>query len=252
MQLVFDATVCPGDLQLGRSLRSEYVVTALGEVRLRDEAAINRDLKTGAIEVFVQDAVLLNKSETPPIYIDDKADENELVRRKVGLSDLRRPVHAVVKAGARRRARWSPASATRWTARASPRWKPRFCPSPRPKARDSRAQSASRHVLTHRPVAPDSQAAADAGRVDKYSSDRPLLPRLTEDNYADRQPEVHPGVRHRDVPLHHEEIIYGVVERVFARIFREVKGGASAAPAAHDLERLRENYGSTSLHAPLR
>ena len=41
VQLVFDATVCsPEIFNLGRSLRSEYVVTALGEVRLRDEAAI--------------------------------------------------------------------------------------------------------------------------------------------------------------------------------------------------------------------
>ena len=59
-------------------------------MKQRDEGAINRDLKTGAIEVFVEDAVLLNKSETPPIYIDDKTDENELVRLKYRYLDLRR------------------------------------------------------------------------------------------------------------------------------------------------------------------
>ena len=92
VQLVFNTDTCSQEIfDLGRSLRSEYVVTVEGEVRMRDEAAINKDLKTGTIEVFVKDAVLLNKSETPPIYIDDKADENELVRLKYRYLDLRRP-----------------------------------------------------------------------------------------------------------------------------------------------------------------
>ena len=91
VQLVFDNSVCSQEIfDLGRSLRSEYVVTVLGTVKKRDEGAINRDLKTGAIEVFVEDAALLNKSETPPIYIDDKTDENELVRLKYRYLDLRR------------------------------------------------------------------------------------------------------------------------------------------------------------------
>ena len=92
VQLVFDGNDCsPELLALAQSLRSEYVLTVQGEVRLRDESAINRELKTGEIEVVVRDAVLLNKSETPPIYIDDKADENELVRLKYRYLDLRRP-----------------------------------------------------------------------------------------------------------------------------------------------------------------
>ena len=92
VQLVFDENDCPKELvDLGRSLRSEYVVTVQGTVRLRDEAAINKDMATGEIEVLVTDAVLLNKSDTPPIYIDDKASENEMVRLKYRYLDLRRP-----------------------------------------------------------------------------------------------------------------------------------------------------------------
>jgi aspartyl-tRNA synthetase len=91
IQLVFDADVCGEDIfKLGQSLRSEYVVTVSGEVRARGESAINREMKTGAIEVFVSDATLLNKSDTPPIYVDDKADENELVRLKYRYLDLRK------------------------------------------------------------------------------------------------------------------------------------------------------------------
>ena len=72
VQLVFDSDVCGQEIfELGGSLRAEYVLTVLGTVRKRDESAVNKDLATGSIEVFVEDAVLLNKSETPPIYIDD-------------------------------------------------------------------------------------------------------------------------------------------------------------------------------------
>jgi len=91
VQLVFEESVCGKELfEMGRSLRAEYVLSAVGEVRMRAENAVNKDLKTGEIEVFVKDAVLLNKSETPPIYIDDKAEENELIRLKYRYLDLRR------------------------------------------------------------------------------------------------------------------------------------------------------------------
>jgi len=91
VQLVFEESVCGKEaFELGRSLRAEYVVTLTGEVRMRAENAVNKDLKTGEIEVFVKECALLNKSETPPIYIDDKAEENELVRLKYRYLDLRR------------------------------------------------------------------------------------------------------------------------------------------------------------------
>ena len=92
VQLVFDEATCGSDcFRLGGSLRSEYVVSVEGEVRLRDEQAVNAKLKNGDVEVFVRQAVLLNKAETPPIYIDDNADENEIVRLKYRYLDLRRP-----------------------------------------------------------------------------------------------------------------------------------------------------------------
>ncbi len=92
VQLVFEESVCGHDtFEAARSLRGEYVVTCVGEVRARDKSAVNAELKTGEIEVFVTEMTLLNKSETPPIYIDDKADENELVRLKYRYLELRRP-----------------------------------------------------------------------------------------------------------------------------------------------------------------
>ena len=63
----------PGDLQ-PRPLAAQRVraSTALGEVRLRDEAAINRRPQDRPpSRCSCRTAVLLNKAETPPIYIDD-------------------------------------------------------------------------------------------------------------------------------------------------------------------------------------
>ena len=92
VQLVFDEAVCSHEVfELGRSLRGEYVITCTGEVKLRAPEAVNKELRTGSIEVFVNDCRLINKSETPPIYIDDKADESETVRLKYRYLDLRRP-----------------------------------------------------------------------------------------------------------------------------------------------------------------
>ncbi|NLG25269.1 MAG: aspartate--tRNA ligase, partial [Clostridiales bacterium] len=77
VQLVFDEATCGGEcFALGGSLRGEYVVSIKGEVRARSAEAVNASMPTGAIEVFVREAMLLNKSETPPIYIDEKVAEN--------------------------------------------------------------------------------------------------------------------------------------------------------------------------------
>ena len=92
VQVVFDEAVCGEEcFKLGESLRSEYVVSIRGEVRAREDGMKNAQLETGDIEVFVREAALFNKSETPPIYIDDKANESETVRLKYRYLDLRRP-----------------------------------------------------------------------------------------------------------------------------------------------------------------
>ena len=93
VQLVFDQTVCGAEVfAVGESLRGEYVVCAGGQVRLRDQAAVNEKLKTGQIEIFVDSCLLLNQAATPPIYIDDEhPDESESVRLKYRYLELRKP-----------------------------------------------------------------------------------------------------------------------------------------------------------------
>ena len=242
VQLVFDTAVCSQEIfDLGRSLRSEYVVTVQGEVRLRAENAINRELKTGTIEVFVTDAVLLNKSETPPIYIDDKADENELVRLKYRYLDLRRP-----SMQEKLRLRSKVVNCIRYALDEEGFTEietPILSKSTPEGARDflvpSRQHPGTFYALPQSPQI-YKQLLMLSG-FDKYYQIARCF--RDEDNRADRQPEF----TQCDIEMSFidEEIIYGVIEKVFARIFREVKGVELQLP----LPRMTwayamENYGS--------
>ena len=242
VQLVFDNSVCSQEIfDLGRSLRSEYVVTVLGTVKKRDEGAINRDLKTGAIEVFVEDAVLLNKSETPPIYIDDKTDENELVRLKYRYLDLRRP-----SMQSKLRMRSKVVNCIRYELDAEGFTEvetPILSKSTPEGARDflvpSRLHPGTFYALPQSPQI-YKQLLMLAG-FDKYYQ----LARCfrDEDSRADRQPEF----TQCDIEMSFidEEDIYAVVERVFARIFREVKGVEIKLPLPRmTWNHAMENYGS--------
>ncbi|MDL2318708.1 aspartate--tRNA ligase [Eubacteriales bacterium OttesenSCG-928-A19] len=92
VQAVFNTeTAGTETFAVGESLRGEYVVALEGEVALRAEKDINDTMATGKIEVIVRQVKLLNAAATPPIYIDDKVDENEAVRLKYRYLDLRRP-----------------------------------------------------------------------------------------------------------------------------------------------------------------
>ena len=227
VQLVFDADVCGAEVfELGRSLRSEYVLTALGEVRKRDAGAVNKDLATGAIEVFVKEAALLNKSETPPIYIDDKADENELVRLKYRYLDLRRP-----SMQEKLRMRSRVVNCIRYAldeAGFTEVETPILSKSTPEGARDflvpSRLKPGTFYALPQSPQI-YKQLLMLAG-FDKYYQIARCF--RDEDNRADRQPEF----TQCDIEMSFidEEDIYANVERVFARIFKEVKGIDLALP----------------------
>ena len=242
VQLVFDNAVCSQEIfDLGRSLRGEYVVTVEGEVRLRAENAVNRDLATGTIEVFVKDAVLLNKSETPPIYIDDKVDENELVRLKYRYLDLRRP-----SMQEKLRLRSKVVNCIRYALDDQGFTEvetPILSKSTPEGARDflvpSRLHPGTFYALPQSPQI-YKQLLMLAG-FDKYYQIARCF--RDEDNRADRQPEF----TQCDIEMSFidEEDIYAVVEGVFARIFREVKGIELQLP----LPRMTwidamENYGS--------
>ncbi|WP_432738471.1 aspartate--tRNA ligase [Maridesulfovibrio sp. FT414] len=73
------------------AIRTEYVVAIKGEVRERPDGMRNTNLKTGEIEIVVDEWKLLNTSETPPFPIEDRIEASEMLRLKYRFLDLRRP-----------------------------------------------------------------------------------------------------------------------------------------------------------------
>ncbi len=70
-------------------VRNEYVIQAKGTVAKR--AVANPKLKTGEIEVIIDEIVLLNTAKTTPLIIADETDALEDTRLKYRYLDLRRP-----------------------------------------------------------------------------------------------------------------------------------------------------------------
>ena len=89
VQVVFDPD--GGEyFQLADTVRGEYVLQVTGKVRARNAATVNKNMKTGAIEVFGTELKILNASETPPFQLDDHIQVGEEVRLKYRYLDLRR------------------------------------------------------------------------------------------------------------------------------------------------------------------
>ena len=88
-QIIFDTDVNADAFAKAEKLGSEYVIAIKGKVDERSSK--NPNLQTGDIEVFATELRLLNKSETPPIYIKDDDNVSEELRLKYRYLDLRKP-----------------------------------------------------------------------------------------------------------------------------------------------------------------
>ncbi len=92
VQLSVNTDTTPEDvMEKVRGLKSEYVIRAEGTVRERTEGNINPDMKTGKVEVVLEDLEILNRSELPPFHIEDDINVSENLRLKYRYLDLRRP-----------------------------------------------------------------------------------------------------------------------------------------------------------------
>ena len=71
-------------------LRNEYVIAAIGTVKLRDADTVNKNIPTGEVELVVDEIRILNESKQPPFLPSDTALTNEETRLKYRYLDLRR------------------------------------------------------------------------------------------------------------------------------------------------------------------
>jgi aspartyl-tRNA synthetase len=90
-QIVLDKELTPDGHAKGEQVRPEYVVAAVGKVRLRDKDAINPKMPTGEIEIEATELRVLNDTRLAPFSPSDEAIQNEEVRLKYRYVDLRRP-----------------------------------------------------------------------------------------------------------------------------------------------------------------
>ncbi len=88
VQLAFDDGTDRAIFEKASSCRSEYVLLVKGTVRERESK--NNDIKTGNVEVYVNDLRILAKAQTTPFEIVDNSNTNEELRLKYRYLDLRR------------------------------------------------------------------------------------------------------------------------------------------------------------------
>ncbi len=88
VQLVFDDTTAREVFDKAKTVRSEYVLMAKGLLRSRE--SVNTEIKTGGVEILVNELRILAKAQTPPFEILDNTNVNEELRLKYRYLDLRR------------------------------------------------------------------------------------------------------------------------------------------------------------------
>jgi aspartyl-tRNA synthetase len=89
-QVVLDKELVPDGHTKGEQVRPEYVVAAVGKVRLRAPEAINPKMPTGEIEIEATELRVLNDTRLAPFSPAEDAIQNEEVRLKYRYIDLRR------------------------------------------------------------------------------------------------------------------------------------------------------------------
>jgi len=90
-QVVFNPENAPDACETAQRLRSEWVIRVEGEVAPRPAGTANPNIPTGEIELVAASLEVLNESLTPPFYVNEDSDVDELLRMRYRYLDLRRP-----------------------------------------------------------------------------------------------------------------------------------------------------------------
>jgi aspartyl-tRNA synthetase len=228
-QVVFDEESAPEAHAKAKAPRGEYVVAVRGEVVARGEAMRNPKLATGDVEVRARELWVLNDARTTPFQLEVAGAESlaaEDVRLKYRYLDLRRPQ---LQSNLRLRAR-AVGEIRRYMDEQA------FTEIETPILIKSTPEGARDYVVPSRlhpgkfyalPQSPQlfKQLCMIAG-LDRYYQIARCF--RDEDLRADRQPEF----TQLDVEMSFPtlEVIYSLVEGLFARVFRATRGVELAVP----------------------
>ncbi|MEE8465258.1 MAG: aspartate--tRNA ligase [Dehalococcoidia bacterium] len=91
VQVVFNPETAADAARIAEEVRPEWVVQIKGTVNRRPEGSENPAIATGDVEVMASELTVLNRSLTPPFYIDEDAEADESLRLRYRYLDLRRP-----------------------------------------------------------------------------------------------------------------------------------------------------------------
>ncbi|WP_218395382.1 aspartate--tRNA ligase [Alteromonas lipotrueae] len=89
VQVVFDPDL-PEVLSVANKLRGEFCVKLTGKVRARPEGQMNKDMRTGEIEILGTGLEIINRSDALPLDWNQENSEEQRLRYRY--LDLRRPV----------------------------------------------------------------------------------------------------------------------------------------------------------------
>lgn len=89
-QLVFNSEINNILHEKAKNIRIEFVLSVTGKVILRPAGSENLNLRTGEIDILVEEFEILNNAETPPFSINEASNANEDLRLKYRYLDLRK------------------------------------------------------------------------------------------------------------------------------------------------------------------
>jgi aspartyl-tRNA synthetase len=228
-QVVFNPDVAPEAAALAERLRNEDVISVRGTVHARESGA-NEKLATGSVEVWAEHLEVLGVADTPPFVVSESDPRSgragEDVRLKYRYLDLRRPS---LQKNLLLRHRLSQSTRRYFDEHG-------FVEIETPVLMKSTPEGARDYLVPSRvhpgqfyalPQSPQTykQILMVAG-LDRYVQITKCF--RDEDLRADRQPEF--TQIDVEVTFATEEIIYGLVEGLIQRIWRETRGIEIEAP----------------------
>ncbi|PXB18385.1 aspartate--tRNA ligase [Vibrio parahaemolyticus] len=88
VQVVVDPDMADA-YEVANTLRNEFCIKLTGEVRVRPESQVNKDMATGEVEILAKGLEIINRSDVLPLDFNQKNSEEQ--RLKYRYLDLRRP-----------------------------------------------------------------------------------------------------------------------------------------------------------------